>query len=261
VSTTPLALPVDPVIVENWLNGAGVQIVDHGNGRQERAERATLDDPRAERIYEWLRTMGQERLLQPMGGVTADSTLPGSTLSTASGTSAPVMTIASSTTITGVAPTSVEGAPDLDVAPLPGLDNPGRGQIGGVGWYLVRSDRPEVEAAAWDFLRFLDTQASQITFNVRGSYLPFDVRTIDDPALQAVWQSSRRGPWLDTAYTQLTNMDPSSPGPLIGPYDETQDAIRQSIEAVLAGGQPAAVLATANVAIDAALAAYRVPPP
>jgi hypothetical protein len=75
--------------------------------------------------------------------------------------------------------------------------------------------------------------------------------------LAKVWTVTRRGPWLDTSYTQLTNLDPASPGPLIGPYDETRVAIRASLVAIVGGRLPKDAIAQADQAITAALAAYR----
>ena len=61
---------------------------------------------------------------------------------------------------------------------------------------------------------------------------------------------------LDTAYTQLTNLDPAGPGPLIGPYEATRAAIRASLVAIIGGRPPAEAIAAADQAITAALLAY-----
>jgi ABC-type glycerol-3-phosphate transport system substrate-binding protein len=125
------------------------------------------------------------------------------------------------------------------------------------GRYPTTTGSASVRAAAWDFLTFLNTPPSQVTMNMTGSYLPDNIRASDDPKLEAMWTGTRSGRWLDTAYTQLTNLDPAIPGALIGPYDESRTAIRASLEAVAAGTPPPEAIAAANRAINRALADYR----
>ncbi len=148
-------------------------------------------------------------------------------------------------------------ATDLDVAPLPGLDAPGRGQVAGDAWYVTTSATPEQRAAAWAFLGFLGGVTSQVRLNLEASVPPSNTKAVDDPALQAVWGKTREGHWLDTAYTQVTNFDSQAPGPLIGPSATVEAAITASLSAVTgAAGSPAEAIAAADQAIDDAVRAY-----
>ena len=252
VATKPVALRLDSALVENWLNGAGVTIVNHGNGRDQRADEGDIAGPKATQLFEWIRTMTAEGLLEVLPA-TADGSdpAPATTLQSAA------MTIAPSTAISDFAPTALGAAPDLDVAALPGIDSAGHGQVGGVAWYLTKDLPAEQVAAAWDFVDFLNSVPSQVTWNLVGGYPPYNPRAVDDPGLVDAWKESRRGPWLDTAYTQVTNLDPAAPGPLIGPYPKVRAAIELAVQSVIAGAQPpAAAIATADDAIGAALAGY-----
>ena len=245
----PLVLPKDPALIENWLTGANLSIVDHNDGRDKPATAGTLDGPRTLELYQWLQDMvshGLARLVDP-----AQAADPATVLTQAS------MVVAPSSTLTTVGPATVTTVPDLDVAPLPGLDAAGKGQLGGVAWYLSRTGSPEARAAGWAFIRYLGTVPSQATWNLAGSYLPSNIHAVDDPALTRVWASTRSGPWLDTAYTQLTNLDPTFPGPLIGPYVEVRAALAASIDDLLAGRPPQQVVSRANRAITEALSTYR----
>jgi sn-glycerol 3-phosphate transport system substrate-binding protein len=252
VATKPVALRLDSPLLENWLTGAGVSVVNHGNGRDSRADAGDMEGPKATQLFEWIRTMTSDGLLDLLAP-TADGSdpAPATALQTAA------MTIAPSTAISDFAPTALGAAPDLDVAALPGIDGAGHGQVGGVAWYLTKDLPPEQIAAAWDFVQFLNSVPSQVTWNLVGGYPPYNPKAIDDPGLVDAWSASRRGPWLDTAYTQVTNLDPAGPGPLIGPYPSARVAIQLAAQQVITDTQPpAAAVTAADGAITDALHQY-----
>ena len=251
-TSPPLVLPLDSFLVENWVTGAGATIVDHSDGHEKRAEKAVFDNPATLRLYEWIQRMITEGLLAmvaPPDGQPDEA--PEATLTHAAMTVAPSSAIA---TIAGATATTI---PNLDAAPMPGLDGAGRGQLSGTSWFPTSTGPDSTRAAAWDFLNFLNAIPNQVVMNVTGSYLPNNTKAADDPTLAKVWTVTRRGPWLDTAYTQLTNLDPASPGPLIGPYAETRAAIRASLVAIVGGRPPKDAIADADQAITTALGNYR----
>jgi len=251
-TTPPVVLPVDAFLVENWLNGAGVALVDHSNGHEKHASKAMFDNPRTLMLYQWIQRMLADGLLSmsaPADGQPAET--PEATLTHAA------MTVAPSSSIAAVAAATAVTMPELDAAPMPGLDAAGRGQISGITWFPTNAGPDTTRAAAWDFLTFLNTVPNQVAMNVTGSYLPNNTHAPEDPALDKMWTTTRRGPWFDTAYTQLTNLDPSAPGPLIGPYDATRAAIHASLAAIVAGHPAPEAILNANTAIDAALATYQ----
>lgn len=251
VATRPLALRLDSALIENWLTGAGSNVVNHGNGRDQRADQGDMDGPKATQLFEWIQTMTTDGLLELIPAAADGSEPPPTTtLQTAA------MTIGPSTAISDFAPTALGAAPDLDVAALPGLDSAGHGQVGGVAWYLTKDAPPEQIAAAWDFAQFLNSVPSQVTWNLVGGYPPYNPRAVDDPGLVEAWSESRRGPWLDTAYTQVTNLDPAGPGPLIGPYPKVRAVIELAAQQVIGGTQPPVAITTADQAITDVLAGY-----
>jgi sn-glycerol 3-phosphate transport system substrate-binding protein len=147
---------------------------------------------------------------------------------------------------------------DIDVAPLPGLSEAGRGQVSGGAWYLAAAASPAEQAAAWTFLTWWNQPDQQVAWGLEGTYLPYNAQAISDAGLQSVWQHTRRGRWLDTAYTQITNVDQGSPGPLIGPYSAVRAAIVQSMSAVTRGDMdPAISVNEADSTIDADLIEYQ----
>ena len=64
VATRPLALRLDSALVENWLTGAGINVVNHGNGRDQRADEGDMTSPKATQLFEWIQTMAADGLLE-----------------------------------------------------------------------------------------------------------------------------------------------------------------------------------------------------
>ena len=51
---------------------------------------------------------------------------------------------------------------------LPGLEEPGQGQIGGGAWYLTNGGTEEQQAAAWDFMKWFNSTPQQVQWATRG---------------------------------------------------------------------------------------------
>ncbi|MCZ7630629.1 MAG: extracellular solute-binding protein [Microthrixaceae bacterium] len=107
---------------------------------------------------------------------------------------------------------------DIGVGEFPGIEEPGKGQIGGGAWYLTNSGTPEQQAAAWDFMKWFNATEQQVRWASEGSGLPVTQSALDDPGLQETWSGSLGGRWNTVAMEVLMNVDPDFPGPLIGDY-------------------------------------------
>ena len=146
---------------------------------------------------------------------------------------------------------------DLDVAPMPGLREPGKVFISGGAYFIANTGSDAEQAAAWEFMKFLNNTESQKTIHLKGSYLPIIEEVLNDPDVQSVWANDAAGQWLATAHAQLTAIDPDFAGPVIGPFTEQRQIIQDSLEAMLLGGEdPAAVLAEAEQLVTEALEQY-----
>ena len=100
--------------------------------------------------------------------------------------------------------------------------------------------------------------SQQAQWSLESSYLPYTNAAVSDHQLQLIWQHTRQGHWLDTAYTELTDIDQQAPGPLIGPYSAVRAAIVQSMSAVTRGDMdPAISVNEADSTIDADLIEYQ----
>ena len=146
---------------------------------------------------------------------------------------------------------------NLDAGEFPGLQEPGKGQVGGFVLYMTNAGSPQEQAAAWDFITWVNRIENQLRWTVEGSFLPARRTVLDEPALQEEWETTRSGRWLATAYGQLTELEPDWPGPLVGPYTEARTAIRDAFDEVLYSDTAVAdALATADARITAALEEY-----
>jgi sn-glycerol 3-phosphate transport system substrate-binding protein len=127
--------------------------------------------------------------------------------------------------------------PDLriTVGELPGLSAPGRGQMGGAAWYLIDTGDPVELAAAWDFMKFFNQTDQQVTWAIEGSSFPVRRAAAEDPRLQTYWTDTQAGRWMAEAYKGFTTLDPDFPGPVIGPYKEFREAVRNGLDRVIFG--------------------------
>jgi sn-glycerol 3-phosphate transport system substrate-binding protein len=270
----PVILKVGPPLIEMWLTGVGQPVVNNDNGRgQGETTSAAFDTDTTVQLYTWFEQMEADGLLaivpdtpgqigQYLGLAQQAASM---TIETSTATPTIEAFLAGDTSVTDDAPEGVDTAAidltaiDADAGAVPGISAPGRIQMGGGAWYMTNTQPPEVQAAAWDFMKFFNSLPSQVTWNLEGGYLPYRTTAVETPAVQERWTQTRGGPWLAIAYDELLNgVDPDFPGPLIGPYDEFRRAIRSSVEAVVfASTSPADAVRTAADATTAALERYQ----
>lgn len=271
VTQQPLVMNMQPWFIEHLLTGAGAPIVDDDNGRGEvGATASAFDNDAATEVFTWLAGMQADGLLNAVPGTEGQfDHYFAVALEQAS------MTFETSTAVTSINAflegnldpaqfdLDLEELPpvdlDIGVGVYPGVtdDAAGRGQLGGGVWYIPNTSPPEVQAAAWDFARWFNDPAQQVRWHLEGSYLPWNLAAAEDPAVTESWATTRKGGWLQIAYDALTNADPAWPGPLIGPYDDTRDAIRDGLDELLfVGAEPADAVAQADAAINEAVERY-----
>lgn len=241
----PLVLKVNPALIETWLTGAGQPIVDNNNGRgQDDTSAATFDTETTVKLFTWIKQMADDGLLQivpdtpdqfnhylAMGTQNASMTIETSTAATS--VEAFLAGDLSAESVTGSTIEADLTTLSIDVAPIPGITAPGRQQMGGGAWYITNTTPPEVQAGAWDFIKFINSLDAQVTWNLEASYLPYRVSAVEDPRVVASRTNTLAGKWLDVAYNELMNgVDPNFPGPLIGPYDQFRTSIRSAIESM-----------------------------
>ena len=145
---------------------------------------------------------------------------------------------------------------DLGVGPMPGPTGRGGVLVQGGGLFMVNKSSPEKQAAAWEYLKFLDTTPSQVTWATGTGYLPITKAAANSPEMKTFWDAN---PGYKVAYDQLLKgvNSAATAGAVIGPYKDTQDAIRNAENSMfLEGTSPDAAVKQAASDITNAITDY-----
>jgi sn-glycerol 3-phosphate transport system substrate-binding protein len=279
VSDTPLALYMAPWIFEFWLTGAGIPFVDNDNGRGDgETTEAVFDDERVLELLEFFKGMEEDGLLQPFpyregdidhylvlanpdAGARASMEVEASSAATAveSFLKGELDPSELSDDARVVVTDDLDLSLNMDAAEIPGIDAPGRVQVGGGVVYVTNAGTPEEQAAAIDFSNYLNQPDTQATLSLVGGSDPINTGTEALPEVQETWDTTLSGGWLAISYDQMVNgIDPEFPGPLVGPYTEMREAIATMLEAVMLNDvDPQQALTTAEDEVTAALERYQ----
>ncbi len=255
---------------EFWLTGAHATMVNNDNGRGggDTTAGTFTDNSSALDLFTWFKDM------QSAGLLNAIPHTPGQIdqyLAMANRQAS--MLIESSSAATSVeaflggnlnpsdlgATQSAQDVSGLEIgaSELPGLTAGGKTQMGGAAWYMTNTVSPQVQAGAWDFMKFMNTPESQGDMLIGGSYLPYVVAANQLPAVQQFYSGGLSGRWLKIANDEVQSIDPSFPGPLIGPYYDFRRAVEQAQDQLMLGGaSPEAALQQAQDGVTSALDTY-----
>lgn len=266
----PIALTNNAWFIENWLTGAGQEVVDNANGRDGLATTSEFDNERTVEILEWLHSMSEDGLLKTFsaaGGFDHYFSLArknSSILIDGSRAITSVVSVIDSarSEIAGVdaselGDTDLQGL-DVNVAPIAGLDEAGQGGVAGSAGWLVDLEKDDAAVAgAWEFFRFFNSKENQVRWTLEGSYLPVTVSAQEAPALVDAFEETRAGRWLATVYGQLQTLDPDFPGPVMGPYKEFRSGANTLMESIAqSGADPVSSLTEFDATFQGALEAY-----
>lgn len=267
-SERPLALILNAWFIESWVNGGGADVANQDNGRTGLSTAATFDNPVTHEVFEWIERMNDEGLLEPVsatgGQINQYLAVATQKSSMAIETSTAATTIKAFLGGEDVGQAGVPGGVEADLSkvrpaagPFPGVEAPGKVRVSGGAFFLMNTSPPEVQAGAWQFMRYMQRQESQVAWHLVGSYLPTTQEAATAPEVAAFWSDDLAGEMLAVAYDQLLAIDPERPGPSIGPYTKYSDAIKNALESmVFEGRSPDEAIAEAQEAIDAALERY-----
>jgi sn-glycerol 3-phosphate transport system substrate-binding protein len=270
VVPTPLVHEFAAWKTEFWLTGADAAVVDNDNGRGDgETTTATFEDNEtALELFEWFDEMRSDGLMLPvpraegkidhflaMAEQNASMLIESSSAAT-SVEAFLVGNLDTSSLGNGDDVSNVSGV-DIGAAPFPGLRPGNKTQMGGAAWYLTSTTAPQVQAAAWDFMKFMNGAEAQADMLIGGSYLPYNVRANDEASVQAFYTDGLSGRWLKIANDQVQAIDPAFPGPLIGPYYDFRKALEAAQDQLMfSGASPEDAVARAQRDITAALDLY-----
>ena len=253
----PLGLKTEPGFFEHWRGLANKLYVDTSNGRKGTATKTVYDDKVGLQIFDFLSGMVKDGLAttNPDLGSNGFDNL----LGIRSGTHAMAFdTSAALGTISSVLAAGNDPNIDLGVAPLPGPKVTGKGGVlvSGGELFMVNKGASEKQAAAWQYLKFLDDAANITKWAIGTGYLPIRKSSAASADMQAYWAQN---PSYKVAYDQLlsgpTNVATS--GSVIGNYTGVRDAMRDAENAMfLNGTSPSQALKDASSKATAAMQDY-----
>lgn len=266
VTDKPLVLYLHPWFIDTWLAGADSPVVNNDNGHGPgTTDQSTFASDASTELYTWIQEMYNAGLVNaiPYDGKTIDHYLAmqsqsGSMMFETSTAAVSIKALLAGDTINTGSETVINtSALDVGAGPMPGLNAPGQVMIGGGAFYMTATGTPEQQAATWDFMKWWNTAAVQAQWNILGAYIPFNQDAVTDPSVIAYWNDDLAGRWLKISYDQLAAIPLDNTGPVMGPFQQYRDALRDTTASlVLAAVPPADAIATVVSATDKALADY-----
>lgn len=273
VNDRPVVHAMSPWKTEFWLTGSKSPVVNNDNGRGTASTDAGAlsGNPQALELFQWFKSMSDDGLMEPISDspgqinqFLAMAQQKSSMLIESSSAATSVEAFLGGnldTSSVGIDPSAVTDLSGLNfrAGVLPGLtaETTGKTQMGGSAWYITNTTAPEVQAAAWDFMKFMNSSDAQAKMLTGGSFLPYRTSVDQLPEVQKFYSTGLSGPWLKLASDQVSEIDPRFPGPLIGPYDEVRRALREwQDKLVFSGATPQEALDGANAQITDSLKKY-----
>ena len=223
--------------LEQWLARAGLPYADNGNGRQERATQVLFNSPEAAAMLQQAQDLVTDGLAVYVGENTAgtdvllqlaDQENPAAMGIATSGALGTVLNVVQGGLIPGV---TVE---DIGVGPMPGPTETPSAIVGGAALYIVRDKGDAEAAAAWDYIKFLDSPESQAFWADATGYVPIRTEAI---TLDPLAQRYEDDPRYLVAYDQISFAadDFSAVGPVLGPLRQIRGVTAQMMADIYNG--------------------------
>lgn len=267
---SPLALMIDKWWFISLFTGAGIDIVDNGNGRQADPTEAVFNTPEAREILADLKQMADDGVLIPFprdegaGEVKAYEAALNQQSSMLFGTSA-----ASATISAFLAGEDISGSEGVDTgevdleaidprsAPLPGASEPGQIAPGGGGFYIMNSSNPVEQVAGWKFLEFMLQPENARAWTTSTGYVPSVKAVADELEAEGFFEDDPIGILVAPAVESMGDVDADRPGPFMGPYVELTSELEKALQAIfLQDADIEEALATAEANVTEAIQSY-----
>ena len=253
-----LAFKIHPWILEQWMAMADHPYVNHGNGREERADAVAFGDDLGLELFTWLKDMYDDKLLLNTGG--ADGNID-HYLAIGNGEAAMTLDSAAALgTIFQLLGSGQFADVELGAGPMAGPESANGGPlVGGAALYITTTGTPEQQAAAYEFAKFLNEPQSQAEWAAATGYIPIRKSATELEPLVGAWADQ---PALRVAYDQLLggSETEATAGPVIGPYGGSGEGVRgamiDAIAAMFDGASAQDALAQAVDEANAAIEDY-----
>jgi sn-glycerol 3-phosphate transport system substrate-binding protein len=249
------ALKMDAWYLEQLLAKEGKPYVNNDNGRKGRATEVVFDGKAGQEIFTWFADMVDSGLAI----TNAAEGPPVFDNLTAIGADNATMTIDTSAALGSVKDLLESGQfpnVEIGVAPIPGPEGKGGVLVGGAALYISNQSPKPKQAAAWEYLKFLNEPETQAEWAAATGYVPIRESSADVPVLQQRWAEI---PGFKVAYDQLLTgvNNAATAGPVIGDYQGVRDSVVEALEAMFAEGtKPKAALKSAAQSADEKIQDY-----
>lgn len=215
-----MGLKLEPGNLEDWIAMAGLEFANNSNGRSSRATQVQFDNPTGQQLFTLLDQLvsSGDAVTNPALGPDAFDNLLGI------GSGKYGMTIDTSASL-GTIYDLIASNPDysalqIGVGAMPALTTSPSGgvPVQGAALYISKKSTPEQQAAAWKYITFLDSTASQETWAAGTGYVPLTQAAAQSAQIHNLWATE---PGFKVAYEQTVSGPPTiaADGGVIGPYE------------------------------------------
>jgi sn-glycerol 3-phosphate transport system substrate-binding protein len=251
------ALKLDSWHLETWLASANQPFVNNSNGRQGRANKAAFNTATGRKVFTLLDSFVRSGLAttNSSSGPSAYDNLLGV------GNGKYAMTIDTSGAL-GTIQSILAGGKypnvQLGVGAFPVLSASTKGGIepGGSALYIMKKSSPAKQAAAWQFMTFLDNTQSQATWAAGTGFIPVRMSSTKTATIQSLW---RTNPAFEVAYKQQVSgiTTAATSGSAIGDYSDVRTAVLNAEMSMYQSGvSPSAALTAAAQQVNQTLQSY-----
>ncbi|BAB04798.1 ABC transporter substrate-binding protein [Halalkalibacterium halodurans] len=232
---------------EQLLATQGADYVNNDNGRTDEATEAVFNGEEGLRVFEWIYDMNNDGTFGYFGTNWDD-------LRAAFQAEQVAMILDSTAGIKG----TVEAAPfEVGVGFIPHADDvePNGVIIGGGSIWMANGISEEEQAAAFDFLKYLQTPEVQAEWHINTGYFAINPAAYEEPIVE---QEHENIPQLRVPIEQLQQTVPSTAtqGALIPVFPESRQHVVTALENMLQGTDPKTALDQAAEGTNRAIEVY-----
>jgi sn-glycerol 3-phosphate transport system substrate-binding protein len=229
--------------------------MNNSNGRTARATKSAFNTATGTEVFTWLSGMVKDGLAvtNPDSGNSSFDDLIGI------GTGAQAMAIDTSASLGTVKAVLGSGAypnVEIGVSPMPGPSGNGGVLVSGGALFMVNKSAPAKQAAAWQYLKYLDDTEQQAIWAAGTGYVPIRKSAAASKTMTDFWTAN---PLFKVAYDQLLAgaNTPAGAGAVMGPAPAVNDIVRNAENSMfLQGVDPKTALKDAATKSDAAIKDY-----
>ncbi|MGH3436214.1 MAG: ABC transporter substrate-binding protein [Sciscionella sp.] len=238
---------------EQWYAVANQTLCNADNGRSGRATKAKLNTPVSVDLLKWWKQMVASGLAEKL-----DSNTDNGDNAFSSGTVAIGLESTGSLGqfTSGAAKSKNPFTVGTGYFPKVNASDTGGPIIGGASLWIMQKKDTAKERAAWEFVKFLASSPSQVTWHTGTGYFPISKAALNDPKDKR-WVSQK--PQFETAIKQLqqTKLTPATQGCSVGVMPQLRKDVENAMQAAVLNGQtPTKALNDAEKQANSQIADY-----